>query len=302
MNRPLSWFNITSLTLGFTFLYLPMVILIIYSFNASKLVTVWAGFSTKWYVRLLHDEQFLDAAWVTLKVAVCSSTLATILGTMAAYALVRMRRFPGRTLFSGMVYAPLVMPDVIIGLSLLLLFIAIGLDRGVFTIVLAHTTFAMCYVAIVVSSRLTSFDESLEEAALDLGCTPFDAFKSVTLPIIAPAVISGWLLSFTLSLDDLVIASFVTGPSSTTLPIKIFSSIRLGVNPEINALSTIMIGLVTVGVLVASLVSRNTIAKREREELEANLAPVTEPAMASVTEGVVRDEEIEDARASGARG
>ncbi|MEG6508933.1 ABC transporter permease subunit [Methyloligella sp. 2.7D] len=268
--RPLSWFNVTSLTLGFAFLYLPMLILVIYSFNASKLVTVWAGFSTKWYVALIHDQQFLDAAWVTLRVAVASSTLATILGTMAAYALTRFSRFAGRTVFSGMIYAPLVMPDVIIGLSLLLLFISIGLDRGIFTIILAHTTFSMCYVAIVVSSRLQSFDKSLEEAALDLGCTPFDAFKSVTLPIIAPAVISGWLLAFTLSLDDLVIASFVTGPSSTTLPIKIFSSIRLGVNPEINALSTILIAIVAVGVITASLVSKRTIAKREREALEAN--------------------------------
>jgi putrescine transport system permease protein len=267
--RRLSWFNTVSLTLGFSFLYMPMVILIIYSFNESKLVTVWAGFSTKWYGELIHNEAFLDAAWVTLKVAVMSSTLATLLGTMAAYVLVRGRRFFGRTLFSGMIYAPLVMPEVITGLSLLLLFIAIGLDRGVLTIVLAHTTFSMCYVSVVVSSRLVTFDRSLEEAALDLGCTPFDAFRSVTLPIIAPAVISGWLLAFTLSLDDLVIASFASGPSSTTLPIKIFSAVRLGVSPEINALSSILIGIVAVGVITTSLVSKRAIVRRQREEQKA---------------------------------
>lgn len=266
MNRRLSWFNVTALTLGFAFLYLPMLILVIFSFNSSKLVTVWAGFSPKWYVSLLSNEQFLNAAWVTLKVAVMSSTLATILGTMAAYILVRSGRFYGRTLFSGMIYAPLVMPEVITGLALLLLFIAIGLDRGVFTIVLAHTTFAMCYVSVVVSSRLMTFDRSLEEAALDLGCSPFDAFRSVTLPIITPAVISGWLLAFTLSLDDLVIASFTSGPSSTTLPIKIFSAVRLGVSPEINALSTIMIGLVAIGVIITSIISKRAILRQQQEE------------------------------------
>ncbi len=267
--RRFSWFNATSLTLGFAFLYLPMLILIVYSFNESKLVTVWAGFSTKWYGELIRNDAFLDAAWVTLKVAVFSSTIATVLGTMAAYVLVRGGRFLGRTLFSGMIYAPLVMPEVITGLSLLLLFIGIGLDRGVLTVVLAHTTFSMCYVSVVVSSRLATFDRSLEEAALDLGATPFDTFRLVTLPIIAPAVISGWLLAFTLSLDDLVIASFTTGPSATTLPIKIFSAVRLGVSPEINALSTILIGIVTVGVITASLVSKRNIVRRQRDEQAA---------------------------------
>ena len=267
--RRLTWFNTTSLTLGFAFLYLPMIILIIYSFNASKLVTVWAGFSTKWYGTLLQNEAFLDAAWVTLRVAVASSTIATVLGTMAAYVLVRAGRFHGRTLFSGMIYAPLVMPEVITGLSLLLLFIGIGLDRGIFTIILAHTTFSMCYVSVVVSSRLVSFDQSLEEAALDLGCSPMEAFRLVTLPIIAPAVISGWLLAFTLSLDDLVIASFTAGPSATTLPIKIWSSIRLGVSPEINALSTILIGIVTVGVISASLISKRAALRQKAEEQAA---------------------------------
>lgn len=265
----LSWFNVVSLTLGCVFLYLPMVILVIFSFNESKLVTVWAGFSTKWYGELMQNEAFLDAAWVTLKVAVMSSTLATVLGTMAAYVLVRGGRFLGRTLFSGMIYAPLVMPEVITGLSLLLLFIGIGLDRGVLTIVLAHTTFSMCYVSVVVSSRLVTFDRSLEEAALDLGCSPAEAFRLVTLPIIAPAVISGWLLAFTLSLDDLVIASFTSGPSATTLPIKIFSAVRLGVSPEINALSTLMIGIVTVGVIAASLVSKQSLIRQRKEEQQA---------------------------------
>ena len=267
--RRLTWFNTTSLTLGFAFLYLPMVILVIYSFNSSKLVTVWAGFSTKWYGELMRNEAFLDAAWVTIKVAVLSSTFATVLGTLAAYVLVRAGRFWGRTLFSGMIYAPLVMPEVITGLSLLLLFIGIGLDRGVMTIVLAHTTFSMCYVSVVVSSRLATFDMSLEEAALDLGSTPFEAFRLVTLPIISPAVISGWLLAFTLSLDDLVIASFTSGPSATTLPIKIFSAVRLGVSPEINALSTIMIAIVTIGVISASLISKRAAVRQRLEEQQA---------------------------------
>ena len=268
MNR-MSWFNTVSLSLGFAFLYIPMVILVIFSFNESKLVTVWAGFSTKWYGELMQNEAFLNAAWVTIKVAVFSSTIATVLGTMAAYVMVRGGRFMGRTPFSGMIYAPLVMPEVITGLSLLLLFIGIGLDRGVLTIVLAHTTFAMCYVSVVVSSRLVTFDRSLEEAALDLGCSPAEAFRLVTLPIIAPAVISGWLLAFTLSLDDLVIASFTSGPAATTLPIKIFSAVRLGVSPEINALSTIMIAIVTVGVITASLVTKHQAVRQKRDEQAA---------------------------------
>ena len=267
--RRFSWFNATSLTVGFAFLYLPMLILIIYSFNESRLVTVWAGFSTQWYGSLLQNQSFLDAAWVTIQVAIASSTIATVLGTMAAYVLVRGGRFMGRTVFSGMVYAPLVMPEVITGLSLLLLFIGIGLDRGIFTVVLAHTTFSMCFVSVVVSSRLVSFDKSLEEAALDLGCSPFDAFRLVTLPIIAPAVISGWLLAFTLSLDDLVIASFTAGPSATTLPIRIFSAVRMGVSPEINALSTIMIAIVTIGVVTASIVSKRSSLAQQRDEQAA---------------------------------
>jgi len=268
--RRLTWFNVTSLTFGFAFLYLPMVLLVIYSFNESKLVTVWAGFSTRWYGELLRNEAFLDAAWVTIQVAFVSSTIATVLGTMGAYVIVRAGRFTGRTLFSGMIYAPLVMPEVITGLSLLLLFIGIGLDRGMFTIILAHTTFSMCYVSVVVSSRLVTFDRSLEEAALDLGCSPMQAFRLVTLPIIAPAVVAGWLLAFTLSLDDLVIASFTAGPSATTLPIKIWSSIRLGVSPEINALSTLLIAVVSVGVIAASIVTKRSALRQEAEERAAD--------------------------------
>ncbi|MEZ5534198.1 MAG: ABC transporter permease subunit [Thiolinea sp.] len=258
-----SWFNATTLTLGFVFLYLPILLLIIFSFNASKLVTVWGGFSTQWYVSLFQNEAFMEAAWMTLKVALVSSTLAAVLGTLAALVLTRGGRFHGRMLFSGMVYAPLVMPEVITGLSLLLLFVAIGLDRGYWTITLAHITFSMCYVAVVVSSRLISFDRSLEEAALDLGCTRFSAFRQVTLPLIMPAIVAGWLLAFTLSLDDLVIASFTSGPGATTLPMKIYSSVRLGVSPEINALSTILIVAVSTAVVIASLVGKRLERNRE---------------------------------------
>lgn len=253
MKSRLSPFNIVSLVLGFAFLYLPIVILVVYSFNASKLVTVWGGFSTEWYRALLRNEQLLDAAWVTVRVAFLSASFATVLGTMAAIALVRYARFPGRTLFSGMTYAPLVMPEVITGLSLLLLFVAIGFDRGFWTVTLAHITFTMCFVTVVVSSRLVTFDRSLEEAAMDLGCPPVKTFFVITLPIIAPAVISAWMLAFTLSLDDLVIASFTTGPGATTLPMRIYSSVRLGVTPEINAVCTILIGIVAIGVVIASI-------------------------------------------------
>lgn len=266
MNRRFSTFNLVSVTLGFAFLYLPIVLLVIYSFNASRLVTVWGGFSTKWYGELLNNQGLLDAAWVTVRVGLLSATVATVLGTMAAVALVRYGRFRGRTLFSGMIYAPLVMPDVITGLSLLLLFVAIGFDRGFWTIVLAHITFSMCFVAVVVQSRLVTFDRSLEEAALDLGCPPARTFFQITLPIILPAVVAGWMLAFTLSLDDLVIASFTTGPGATTLPMKIYSQVRLGVTPEINAVCTILIGLVTIGVLAASIATKRREVERQRAE------------------------------------
>ncbi|MBY3135267.1 ABC transporter permease subunit [Rhizobium leguminosarum] len=267
----LKWtrFNIFSVTLGFAFLYLPIVLLVIFSFNESKLVTVWGGFSTKWYVSLLSNQGLLDAAWVTIRVGLLSATVATILGTMAALTLVRYTRFRGRMLFSGMIYAPLVMPDVITGLSLLLLFVAIGFDRGFWTITLAHTTLTMCFVAVVVQSRLLSFDQSIEEAAQDLGAPPVRTFFEITLPIIAPAVLSGWILAFTLSLDDLVIASFTSGPGATTLPMRIYSQVRLGVTPEINAVCTILIAIVTVGVICASVVTKRREIQRQRDERAA---------------------------------
>ncbi|HEV7416571.1 MAG TPA: ABC transporter permease subunit, partial [Tianweitania sediminis] len=212
------------------------------------------------------------AAWVTLQVALVSATVATVLGTLAALALTRYTRFRGRILFSGMVFAPLVMPEVITGLSLLLLFVAIGLDRGMLTVTLAHITFAMCFVAVVVQSRLLTFDRSLEEAAMDLGATPVKTFFAITLPVIAPAIISGWMLAFTLSLDDLVIASFTSGPGATTLPMKIYSQVRLGVTPEINAICTILIAIVATGVIIASLVNKRREVQRLRDEQAAGRA------------------------------
>jgi putrescine transport system permease protein len=264
-----SRFNIVSVVLGFAFLYIPILLLVIFSFNESKLVTVWAGFSTKWYVSLIHNQSLLDAGWVTVRVGILSATAATILGTMAALTLTRYTRFRGRILFSGMIFAPLVMPEVITGLSLLLLFVSIGMDRGFWTVTLAHTTFTMCFVAVVVQSRLMSFDRSVEEAAMDLGATPVRTFFEVTLPIIAPAVLSGWMLAFTLSLDDLVIANFTSGPGATTLPMKIYSQVRLGVTPEINAVCTIMIAIVAIGVIAASVVGKRNEVQRLRDEQAA---------------------------------
>jgi len=251
-----SWLNVFSVALGLAFLYLPILVLVIYSFNASRLVTVWAGWSTRWYAELLNDHAILDAAWVTLRVAVLSATAATVLGTLAAIALTRLGRFRGRLLFSGMLYAPLVMPEVIIGLSLLLLFVAAGVDRGFWTIAIAHSTLTMCFVAVIVQSRLLQLDRSLEEAALNLGCPPLRTFFSVTLPLLVPALVSGWMLAFTLSLDDLVVASFTTGPGATTLPIRIYSEIRLGVKPEINAICTVMLAVVAVVLIVVSLIAK----------------------------------------------
>ncbi|WP_439572450.1 ABC transporter permease [Phreatobacter sp.] len=256
MNVRSRLFDATALTLGFAFLYLPIVILIVFSFNASQLVTVWGGFSTRWYVAILQNRQLLDSAWMTVQVAALSATIATTIGTLAALALTRYLRFRGRMLFTGMVYAPLVMPEVITGLSLLLLFVSLGIDRGFWTVSIAHATFTMGFVAVVVQSRLVTFDMALEEAAADLGATPWQVFFLITLPLIAPAVLAGFLLAFTLSLDDLVIASFTTGPGATTLPMRIYSQVRLGVTPEINAISTIMIGLVTVAVIVSALVTK----------------------------------------------
>jgi putrescine transport system permease protein len=254
-------FNMVSLALGFAFLYLPLVILIIYSFNASRLVTVWGGWSTRWYTELLNDPAMMEAAWMSLRVGVTSATLATILGTMAAVALSRGGGFGGRTLFSGMLHAPLVMPEVITGLSLLLLFIAVAAERGFWTVTAAHTTLTMCFVTVIVQSRLNDLDRSLEEAAMDLGCSPLRAFFAVTLPIILPAVAAAWMLAFTLSLDDLVIASFTTGPGASTLPIRIYSEVRLGVKPQINAICTLMVAFVALLIIVASLVSKLSSAR-----------------------------------------
>jgi putrescine transport system permease protein len=249
-------FNRAAVTAGLVFLYAPIALLVLYSFNASRLVTVWGGFSTRWYAALARDAQMLDAVWVTLRVGLISATLATVLGTLAAVALVRAGRFRGRSAFAGMVYAPLVMPEVILGLSLLLLFVSLGLPRGFWTVTLAHTTVTLCYATVVVQARLSTFDTRLEDAARDLGRTPVQAFLAVTLPNIAPAVAAAWMLAFTLSLDDLVIASFTSGPGATTLPMRLYSQVRLGVNPEINAVSTLLIGVVATGVLAAWLVQQ----------------------------------------------
>jgi len=271
MRRNVSVFNLISIVLGLAFLYLPIAILVIYSFNASRLVTVWSGWSLAWYRELLSDEAMIAAAWTSLRVAALSATAATVLGTLAAIALTRFGRFRGRVVFSGMIYAPLVMPEVITGLSLLLLFVALNLDRGFWTVVLAHTTLAMCFVTVIVQSRLLDFDRSVEEAAMDLGCPPFKTFVIVTLPLILPAIAASWMLAFSLSLDDLVIASFTTGPGATTLPMRIYSEVRLGVKPEINAVCTIMIAVVALGTITASLMAKRGARRRERGALGAQV-------------------------------
>ena len=251
--------------IGFLFLYIPIVSLVIFSFNESKLVTVWGGWSTKWYGELLDDPQILGAAWISLKIGMVSATLATVLGTIAAMVLTRFGRVRGRGLLTGMVTAPLVMPEVITGLSLLLLFVAMEATfgwpagRGMLTIIIAHTTFCMAYVAVVVQSRLTDMDDSIEEAASDLGARPLRVFFDITLPMIAPSLVSGWLLSFTLSLDDLVIASFVSGPGASTLPMVIFSKVRLGVTPEINALATLIVAVVAIGISISWFIMRKKV-------------------------------------------
>ena len=256
MRKSLSFTNITALTLGFAFLYLPIAILVIYSFNASRLVTVWGGWSTRWYAELLNDRALLDAAFISLRIALLSATIATVLGTLAAVALVRLGQFRGRLPLSALIYAPIVMPEVITGLSLLLLFVAVDFARGFWAVAIAHTTVTMCFVTLVVQARLVTFDRSLEEAAMDLGAPPWRTFLSITLPLIWPAIAAGWMLAFTLSLDDLVIASFTTGPGATTLPIRIYSDVRLGVKPEINAVCTIMIAVVAIAMIAASLLTK----------------------------------------------
>ena len=259
-----SRFILTVLAFGYAFLYIPLASVVFYSFNASRLATVWGGFSTRWYGALFENQQVLDALYLSLKIAITSASLATILGTMSGFVLARFGRFKGRTLLSGMVTSPMVMPEVITGLSLLLLFVSLQQligwpgQRGFSTITIAHTTFSLAYVAIIVQSRLIAMDESLEEAAMDLGGRPLRVVFDITLPLIAPAMIAGWLLSFTLSLDDLVIASFVSGPGSTTLPMYIFSKVKLGVSPDINALASIIIAVVSIGVALAWLVTRRS--------------------------------------------
>jgi len=254
---------ISLVAFGYAFLYLPILTLVGYSFNESDRVMVWQGFSTRWYTALLDNDQILTALWLSLRIAVMNATMATLLGLMAAYVMVRFGRFRSRALFSGMLAAPLVIPEVITGLSLLMLFIALEqaigwpAGRGVTTITIAHITFSTAYVAVVIQSRLAQLDPSLEEAALDLGAPPWKTFLLITVPLLAPALAAGWLLGFTLSLDDVVIASFVSGPGSSTLPMVIFSKVRLGLSPEINALATLMILAVVTGVATAMVISRS---------------------------------------------
>jgi putrescine transport system permease protein len=266
-----SRFTLTLLVLGFLFLYVPILSLVVYSFNESRLVTVWSGFSVKWYGELFRDRQLMDAVWVSMRVAFYTAWSAVVIGTLAAMLLVRFRHFRGKTLFGALITAPLVMPEVITGLSLLMLFVYIGdllgtpIMRGMGTIWIAHTTFATAFVTVVVASRLTEMDRSLEEAAMDLGANRVKVFFVITLPLIAPALVAGWLLAFTLSLDDLVIASFVSGPASTTLPMKVFSSVRLGVSPKINALATLWILAVSLAAVFAWWVTARGERRRRRE-------------------------------------
>lgn len=267
-------FTTLMLIVGLIFLYLPMVVLVIYSFNSSRLVTVWAGFSPRWYMELLRDQQILSAVWTSLRIAFFSASMAVCLGTLAAFVMVRFGRFRGKTALSSMVTAPLVMPEVITGLSLLLLFVHMAQlvgwpgDRGMVTIWIAHTTFCSAYVAVVVASRLREVDLSIEEAAMDLGAPPVRTFFQITLPVIAPALAAGWLLAFTLSLDDLVIASFVSGPGATTLPMVVFSSVRMGVSPKINALATLIILAVSLATFFAWYLMRRSEARRRQAMLK----------------------------------
>jgi putrescine transport system permease protein len=262
-------FRLSALLFGFAFLYLPIVLLVVYSFNASRLVTVWGGFSARWYGALVENEKYRDAALTSLEIAVMAATIALVLGTCAGFAMNRFGRFRGRLVFGFMLMAPLVVPEVILGLSLLLLFVAaqnwIGwpASRGIVTVTIAHATFAACFVAVLARAQLTLFDRVLEEAALDLGARPLAVLWRITLPGISPALVSGWLLAFTLSLDDLVVASFVSGPSATTLPMAVYSSVRIGVTPEVNALATVFLGIVFVMVALAGWL----MARQERRRL-----------------------------------
>ncbi len=262
-------FLLTCLCFGFAFFYIPILSMIVFSFNKSRLATVWGGFSTEWYGKLFQNDQIINAAILSLEIAVVSATLATVLGTMAGIAMARFKRFRGRTMLSGLITAPLIMPEVITGISLLMLFIVLAEwigwpgTRGFTTITIAHITFSMTYVTTIVQARLSSADISVEEAALDLGSRPWQVLRDITLPIISPSIVSGWLLAFTISLDDVVITSFTTGPGSTTLPILIWSKVKLGVTPDINALATIIVLVVAVGVGAASYIMHRMEARRE---------------------------------------
>jgi putrescine transport system permease protein len=253
MKREFTRLNALALWVGFAFLYAPILLLAIYSFNASRLVTVWGGFSTQWYVAAFRNAPLMESAWLSVRLALIAAAGATVIGTALAVALTRLGRFRGRRVLAFLGFAPLVIPEIITGLSLLLLFIVIGMDRGFWTVAIAHVTFTTCFAAVVVRSRLVSFDLSLEEAAMDLGATPLGAFLQVTLPNILPAILAAFLLAFTLSLDDLVIASFTSGPGATTLPMRIYSQVRLGVTPEINAVSTVLVVFAAGAVLLASI-------------------------------------------------
>jgi putrescine transport system permease protein len=271
--RPM--FLISVLCFGFAFLYVPILSMIVFSFNNARLATVWGGFSTKWYAKLLSNDQVIEAAWLSVRIALISATMATILGTMAGIALARFRRFRGRTLFSGLVTAPLIMPEVITGISSLIFFILMAeyvgwpAQRGFTTVTLAHITFSLTFVTTIVQSRLLSADVAVEEAAMDLGSRPWQVMKDITLPIISPAILSGWLLAFTISLDDVVITNFTTGPGTTTLPILIWSKVKLGVTPDINALATITVTVVGVGVVIAGILMNRA---ERRRNLDAQMA------------------------------
>lgn len=268
-NRPL--FLYTCLCFGFAFLYVPILSMIFFSFNRSRLASVWGGFSTQWYGKLLDNQQILKAALLSVEIALVSATFATLLGTMAGIAIARFRRFRGRTLMSGLITAPLIMPEVITGISMLMLFILMAewigwpSSRGFTTITIAHITFSMTFVTTIVQARLSSMDQSIEEAAMDLGSRPWQVLVDVTLPVIAPAILSGWLLAFTISLDDVVITSFVSGPGTTTLPILVWSKVRLGVTPDINALATVIVVVVGIGVTLAGILLQRQERRRERD-------------------------------------
>ncbi len=271
MRKKRSTFLFSALCFGMAFLYIPMFMLIVYSFNYSKIVPVWGGFSTRWYVTLFESEEVWDALGLSVQIAVVNATFATLLGTLAGLAMVRFGKFRGRTLFGGMITAPLVMPEVITGLSLLMLFITLNeffgwpSSRGFTTITIAHITFSLAYVAVIIQSRLSGMGQDYEEAAQDLGAKPFRVLTDITLPLLAPGMMAGWLLAFTLSLDDLVIASFVTGPGANTLPMLIYSRVRLGLRPDINALATIIIVTVAIGVVIAGWILFRQQKQRERD-------------------------------------